>query len=160
MAQAVLSVRMDEDTKRAFARFCEQAGMSVSTAVNLFARQTVRDGRMPFVISVGDTCADALSREEIGRAVATAAEPYPAIRRVVLFGSQARGDAGPGGDIDLRLMLDARERFSAMNLAAFCGEVEDATGRQVDAVTTEHIEHERLAQAIEREGVVIYEREG
>ena len=41
MAQSVLSVRMDEKTKREFAGFCEEAGMSVSTAINLFARQTV-----------------------------------------------------------------------------------------------------------------------
>ena len=43
MAQSVLSVRMDEKTKREFAGFCEEAGMSVSTAINLFARQTLRD---------------------------------------------------------------------------------------------------------------------
>ena len=29
MAQSVLSVRMDEKTKREFAGFCEEAGMSV-----------------------------------------------------------------------------------------------------------------------------------
>ena len=52
MAQSVLSVRMDEKTKREFAGFCEEAGMSVSTAINLFARQTLRDRKIPFAISL------------------------------------------------------------------------------------------------------------
>ncbi len=54
MTQSVLSVRMDAATKEAFALFCEQAGMSVSAAVNVFAKQTIRDQRIPFVISLNN----------------------------------------------------------------------------------------------------------
>lgn len=39
MAQSVLSVRMDSETRVAFVAFCEEARVSVSTAINLFARQ-------------------------------------------------------------------------------------------------------------------------
>lgn len=40
MGQAILSVHMDEETQRAFADFCEQIGMSVSTAIT--ARRALR----------------------------------------------------------------------------------------------------------------------
>ena len=45
-----VSIQMDEDLKREFEAFCVGVGMSMSTAVNVFARQTVRERRIPFVI--------------------------------------------------------------------------------------------------------------
>lgn len=52
MAQATLSVRMDADVKRQFDEFCDLAGMNSSVAVNLFARAVLREGRIPFEITV------------------------------------------------------------------------------------------------------------
>ncbi len=170
MAQAVLSVRMDEETKRAFADFCDQIGMSVSTAINMFARQTLRERRLPFVPSL-DTpsvpgSGSAYSDEnpatpgflDIARAVEQAAAPFAAIDRVILFGSHARGDARPDSDIDLRIVRAASGAFTCANIAAFSEAIEAETGRQVDVISARVIEDEALAAAIEREGVVIYER--
>mgnify|MGYP002579747845 CR=1 FL=1 len=158
MAQSVLSVRMDEKTKREFAGFCEEAGMSVSTAINLFARQTVRDRKMPFVISL---CEDeerakcVVGQDAIRSAVDAAARSFPAIKQVVLFGSYARGEARTDSDIDLRI---EDRRFSIMNLAAFGNRIQQATGKSVDIVSKRVIDNDELREAIKRDGVVVYER--
>lgn len=158
MAQAVLSIRMDEQTKKEFARFCEEVGMSVSTAVNLFARQSLRERKIPFEISLANAPSQVLDRAIIASSVAKSATGFSAISSVTLFGSYARGEANPKSDIDLRITYDPEGRFSIMNLAAFVDEIERSTGKSVDVVSTHNIENEELANAIEREGVLLYER--
>lgn len=160
MAQSVLSVRMDSETKEEFAAFCDRVGMSISTAVNLFARQVVRDQRIPFVISAQPPkTADNPSAEQIGKAIEKEAQPFSAIKRAVLFGSHARGDATEESDIDIRLELDESKDFSLYDMLRFKKALERQCGRNVDVITAANIENENLAQAIEREGIVIYERQ-
>lgn len=160
MAQSVLSVRMDSETKEEFAAFCDKAGMSVSTAVNLFARQVVRDQRIPFVISVqSPKTASSLSAKQVGKEIRGAAQPFSAIKRAVLFGSHARGDANEESDIDVRLELDESKEFSLYDMVRFKKNLERQCGRSVDVITAANIENENLAQAIEREGIVVYERQ-
>ena len=48
---ATVSIRMDDDTKAAFERFCDSVGITVSAAVNMFAKMTVRENRIPFEIT-------------------------------------------------------------------------------------------------------------
>lgn len=48
---ATVSIRMDDDTKAAFEGFCNSVGISVSAAVNMFAKMTVRENRIPFEIT-------------------------------------------------------------------------------------------------------------
>lgn len=45
---AVVSVRMDDDVKKQFETFCDSIGISVSAAVNMFARMALREDRLPF----------------------------------------------------------------------------------------------------------------
>lgn len=45
---AVVSVRMDDEIKKQFENFCDSIGISVSAAVNMFARMTLREDRLPF----------------------------------------------------------------------------------------------------------------
>ena len=166
VAQSVLSVRMDEKTKRDFALFCEQVGMSVSTAINIFMRQTLREGRIPFSVSVvpgvqpeaADPTMAVPTRDAIVQAVCAAAEPFPAIERVILFGSYARGEARPGSDIDLRVIRDENTPFSMMNLAAFSKAIRLRTGKEVDVLSKRDIGDAALCEAIQREGVAVYER--
>ena len=51
MAQATFSVRMDENLKKQFDSLCSDFGMSMSTAINVFARTVVRERRIPFEIA-------------------------------------------------------------------------------------------------------------
>ena len=51
MAQTNVNIRMDEATKIAFDQFCEEIGLSVSSAFNIFARTVVREQRIPFELT-------------------------------------------------------------------------------------------------------------
>ena len=51
MAQMNVNIRMDEATKLAFDLFCEEIGISVSSAFNIFAKTVVREKRIPFEIT-------------------------------------------------------------------------------------------------------------
>ncbi len=52
---AVVSVRMDDEVKKQFENFCESIGISVSAAVNMFARMTLREDRLPFDVKGNST---------------------------------------------------------------------------------------------------------
>ncbi|MDR1067659.1 MAG: type II toxin-antitoxin system RelB/DinJ family antitoxin [Clostridiales Family XIII bacterium] len=46
-----LSIRIDKTIKSQAEKFFSEIGMSMSTAVNVFFRQTLRQGKIPFEIS-------------------------------------------------------------------------------------------------------------
>ena len=50
MAQAAMTIRMDQDLKAQFDALCSEFGMSTNTAFNIFARTVVRNRRIPFAI--------------------------------------------------------------------------------------------------------------
>ena len=50
MAQANLSVRIDEKDKKLFELFCNETGMNVSVAVNMFIKTVLREHKLPFEI--------------------------------------------------------------------------------------------------------------
>ena len=51
MAQTAMTVRVDNNIKRQFDALCEQFGMSVNAAVNVFINAVVRTRSIPFTIS-------------------------------------------------------------------------------------------------------------
>ena len=51
MAQTNVNIRMDETTKIAFDKFCNEIGLSVSSAFNIFAKTVVREQRIPFELT-------------------------------------------------------------------------------------------------------------
>jgi hypothetical protein len=71
------------------------------------------------------------------------------VRDVRLFGSFARGEAGPGSDLDLLIRLDAGRGFR--DLMDFC-ELEAAVAKRVDAVTEDglspYLRERVLAEAV------------
>ena len=52
MAQTAMTVRVDNNVKKQFDALCEQFGMSVNTAVNVFINAVVRTRSIPFTINV------------------------------------------------------------------------------------------------------------
>ena len=51
MASTNINIRMDADLKRQFEAFCADMGMSMTTAFTIFAKQTLRENRIPFEIT-------------------------------------------------------------------------------------------------------------
>jgi addiction module RelB/DinJ family antitoxin len=50
MADATVTIRVDENVKRRFEEFCTDVGMNMSVAVNLFIRASLKEQRIPFAI--------------------------------------------------------------------------------------------------------------
>lgn len=72
-----------------------------------------------------------------------------------LFGSVARGDAGPDSDIDLAVELDPRRQIGLFALAGIGEALTDAVGVRADIVT-EPARKPRIADAIERDRVRVF----
>lgn len=51
MSQTTIYIRIDADLKKDFETFCDSIGMSMSTAVNIFIKKSVREQRIPFEIT-------------------------------------------------------------------------------------------------------------
>lgn len=56
------------------------------------------------------------------------------IRRLEIFGSAARGQFGPGSDVDLLVTLDESVPVSTAELLEMAGEVEELVGAPADFV--------------------------
>ena len=50
MANINVTIRVDEDVKKEADELFDDLGMSFTTAINIFLRQAVREGRMPFQV--------------------------------------------------------------------------------------------------------------
>ena len=50
MAQTNVNIRMDEKLKKDFDKFCNDVGMSMTTAICIFAKRAVKEQRIPFEI--------------------------------------------------------------------------------------------------------------
>ena len=49
---ATLTINIDEKTAENFYAFCEELGLDMSTAINLFIRTCLREKRIPFELKV------------------------------------------------------------------------------------------------------------
>ena len=78
-------------------------------------------------------------------------------RRVALFGSFARGEAGPESDIDL--IVDFSRPTGFLALVKLERELSEAMGRKVDLLTEQAISP-HLRERILNEQQVIYEAAG
>lgn len=52
MAQTNLSVRVEEKDKKSFEMFCNETGMNVSVAINMFIKTVLRENKLPFEIKI------------------------------------------------------------------------------------------------------------
>lgn len=78
-------------------------------------------------------------------------------RKIALFGSFARGDAGPESDVDL--LVDFAKPTGLLTLVRLERELSEALGRQVDLLTEPALSP-YLRDRILQEQQVIYEAAG
>ena len=70
MAQTNVNIMMDEATKIAFDKFCQEIGLSVSAAFNIFAKTVVREQRIPFEVNANDPFYSAVNMERLRKSAA------------------------------------------------------------------------------------------
>lgn len=61
MAQTNINIRIDETLKQQFDYLCNELGMNMSTAFNIFAKTMVRQQKIPFEISLDVPNAETLA---------------------------------------------------------------------------------------------------
>jgi predicted nucleotidyltransferase len=93
-----------------------------------------------------------MTPSEIEKKVIAILEKYNA-RRIGIFGSFARGEAGPGSDLDL--LVDFKERKSLLTLVRIERELSEAVGMKVDLLTEQAISP-YLIDTIKSELKVVY----
>ncbi len=93
--------------------------------------------------------------DEIKRIVEPVAREY-GVGRLSLFGSYARGEAGPDSDIDIRL-IDGYKSWGFFKLCGFMSDLEDRFGTKVDVITVDPDAREFLDE-IKHDEVIIYEQ--
>lgn len=52
MAQTNINIRMDDNLKLQFDRLCNELGLNMTTAINIFAKTMVRQQKIPFEIAL------------------------------------------------------------------------------------------------------------
>ncbi len=52
MAQTNINIRMDENLKQQFENLCNELGLNMTTAFNIFAKTMVRQQKIPFEVSL------------------------------------------------------------------------------------------------------------
>lgn len=54
MSMVNLNIRIDNDVKKQFDEICENIGLSMSSAFNVFAKAVIRERRIPFELKEED----------------------------------------------------------------------------------------------------------
>ncbi len=71
MATTNVTIRMDEDLKKQFNHLCGEIGLSMGSAITIFAKTVVRERRIPFELTVStpnkETIAAMLEAEMLSR---------------------------------------------------------------------------------------------
>lgn len=61
MAQTNINIRMDENLKQQFDHLCNELGLNMTTAFNIFAKTMVRQQRIPFDVALDVPNAETLA---------------------------------------------------------------------------------------------------
>lgn len=61
MPQTNINIRMDDNLKMQFDRLCNELGLNMTTAFNIFARTMVRQQKIPFEIALDVPNAETLA---------------------------------------------------------------------------------------------------
>ena len=70
MSATNLNIRTDTEIKNAAEKIFEELGLNMSSAVNIFLRQTIRENGIPFVLTLNTPNAETAEAIEEGRRIA------------------------------------------------------------------------------------------
>ena len=76
MANVSTNIRIDSDVKQKAAAIFNELGMDMTTAVNIFLRQTIRSNGLPFELKLGITNEDTLEAIEEVKNMKSKPEEY------------------------------------------------------------------------------------
>lgn len=82
MAQTNISIRIDEDLKKQFEKFCSDTGMTMTTAFNIFVKKAVKEQKIPFEITA-DPFYSAANMERLEKAIKDAEEGKLTVHELV-----------------------------------------------------------------------------
>ena len=51
MSQTLVNIRMDENVKKSMEKLCNELGITISAAFNIFARKMIRENGIPFEVT-------------------------------------------------------------------------------------------------------------
>lgn len=71
------------------------------------------------------------------------------VAALYVFGSVARGEAGPGSDVDMLIDIEPGKRFHILDLANVYNRLTAALGVEVDIVTSRSVKNARQARLLE-----------
>ncbi len=80
----------------------------------------------------------------------------PFVEAIYLFGSRARGDAHEKSDIDLAIVCPSADDADWLKIVDIIDEAD--TLLKIDCVRLDNLANERLKAEIERDKVMLYER--
>ena len=52
MAQTLINFRIDEKSKKQMEQICDELGLTMTTAFNIFVKKVIREKRIPFDVSI------------------------------------------------------------------------------------------------------------
>jgi predicted nucleotidyltransferase len=78
------------------------------------------------------------------------------VTRLCLFGSKARGEAGPGSDVDLLADSESGAKFSLIDLVGLQYFLGDLLGRRVEIGTSLEQARPRVLERIERDALEVF----
>jgi len=79
-----------------------------------------------------------------------------AVKRLDVFGSLARGDAGPDSDVDLLVEFEEPSRQLHRRFFRLLHHLEDTLGRNIDLVTPNGLNNPYFRRRVLKERVPIY----
>lgn len=82
MSQTNVNIRMDEDLKKQFDEFCSDIGMTMTTAICVFAKKVVKEQRIPFEITA-DPFYSAANMKRLEKAIEDAEEGKLTVHDIV-----------------------------------------------------------------------------
>lgn len=94
--------------------------------------------------------------EETIQAINNVFKQYPKIKKVILYGSRAKGTHKPSSDIDLVIMTDNMEFEEYLQLQVQLDEL--MLPYAIDLSIFKDIEHVDLIDHIQRVGIIFYEQ--